>query len=94
MSFISSLFTRTKTEDMICHDKRHKPRYACEVDTELTDSTGKKWKCRIVNMSESGLGISATVSLLRGDFLKISKPKITAEVVWAKDDRLGLRPVK
>jgi hypothetical protein len=94
MSFISSLFTRVKTEDMICHDKRSERRHQYEIDTELIDSTGKKWDCKIVNMSESGIGISIQASFLRGDLLRIVKPKIMAAVVWSKDNRAGLMPMK
>jgi hypothetical protein len=94
MSFLSALFGSRKTEDMIYYDKRCEPRYPYTITTELMDSGRKLWSCKIVDMSERGLGISTRAPLKVGSSLNIVKPNIVAEVLWAKDHRAGLKPIK
>jgi hypothetical protein len=94
MSFLSELFSNRKTEDMIYYDKRREPRYPYTINTELMDSGGKRWSCKIENMSERGLGISTRAPLKMGSSLNIVKPNIMAEVLWTKKNRAGLRPIK
>jgi|WetSurMetagenome_2_1015567.scaffolds.fasta_scaffold00682_8 hypothetical protein len=94
MSFLSSLFGRKKTKDTIHNEKRLEPRQPFEINTDLLDSSGKRWSCKIVDMSERGLGISTPALLLRGSYLSIIKPYILVEVLWSKDNRAGLRLLK
>jgi len=94
MSFLSSLFNKKKSDETSYYEKRTKPRHECAIPTELIDSAGKLWGCRIVDMSESGFGIITTASLARGSALSIVKPSILAEVVWARENKAGLRAIK
>jgi hypothetical protein len=94
MSFISSLFSKKKTEDMIQYNRRREPRHSCEINTDLLDFTGKQWDCKIVDMSERGLGISTPAILVTGSYLSIVKPNIMAVVLWSRDNRAGLKPIK
>jgi|WetSurMetagenome_2_1015567.scaffolds.fasta_scaffold00035_42 hypothetical protein len=93
MSFISSLFSGKRTEDII-YEKRREPRNPCAINTDLMDSSGMRWSCRIVDMSESGLGISTSALLSTGSKLSIIKPNISVKVSWSKDNRAGLRLIK
>jgi len=92
MSFFSSLFR--KKEAVTYYEKRRQPRHVCAIPTELIDSSGKLWSCKIVDMSESGFGINTTALLKKGTALSIVKPTIMAEVVWSTDSRAGLRAIK
>jgi hypothetical protein len=92
MGFLTSLFS--KKEDLSYYEKRLKARHACTIPTELIDSAGKLWSCKIVDMSETGFGILTPASLKRGSSLSIVKPTIMAEVVWARENRAGLRAIK
>jgi hypothetical protein len=92
MSFISSLFGSRKTEEMTYRKNRRKQRHGCDISTELMDSAGRLWSCRIVDMSETGFGIKTTAPLSAGNCLNIIRPSIQAEVVWSRGDRSGLKP--
>jgi hypothetical protein len=94
MSFLSQVFSTHKTENKI-HDKnRSKTRYKCAINTRLTDSAGNMWSCKIVNMSETGICISTAAPLVIGSCVSIVKPKITGDVVWLKDNKVGIRPTE
>jgi hypothetical protein len=92
MGLLKSIFK--KKEEAVCYEKRLKPRHACAIPTELIDSVGKLWSCKIVDMSESGFGIITPASLKKGGSLSIVKPSIIAEVVWARENKAGLRAIK
>ena len=92
MSFLTSFFK--KKEDFAYYEKRRKPRHVCAIPTELIDSAGKLWSCKIVDMSENGFGINTTAMLKKGTALSIVKPTIMAEVVWSTENRAGLRAIK
>jgi hypothetical protein len=92
MGFLASLFK--KREEAIIAEKRRRPRHLCAIPTELIDSAGKLWSCKIVDMSENGFGIITPASLKRGSALSIVKPSILAEVVWARENRAGLKAIK
>jgi hypothetical protein len=92
MGIFSSLFKK-KTEDTY-YEKRRKPRHSCAIPTELVDGVGKTWSCRIIDMSENGFGIITPASLQRGSIMNILKPSIMAEVVWARENKVGLRAMK
>ena len=76
------------------HEKRGKPRYTCAIPTELMDAAGRIWGCRIVDISETGFSIVSPASLNKGSIMNILKPSIVAEVVWAHDNKAGLRAVR
>jgi hypothetical protein len=92
MGIFASLFKK-QTDDTY-YEKRRKPRHTCAIPTELIDAAGKTWSCRIVDMSESGFGIISPASLKRGGSMNILKPSIMAEVVWARENKVGLRAIK
>jgi|WetSurMetagenome_2_1015567.scaffolds.fasta_scaffold00091_14 hypothetical protein len=94
MSFLSQVFSAHKTENVIYDKNRRKTRYKCAINTKLTDSNGNVWSCKIVNMSETGIGISTAAPLLIGSCVSIVQPSITGEVVWLKDNKVGIRPTK
>jgi len=76
------------------YEKRIKPRLSCAISTEMVDSKGRTWSCKIVDMSESGFGIITSASLSLGSTLNIIKPGIQTEVVWVRENRAGLRALK
>jgi|GEM_PF-696785 len=95
--YLSSLFGRKKSEDKVdvnCCEQRRKPRHKCEINSELMDSSGRLWSCKIVDMSEVGIGIYTPAELSRGYSLNIVKPNIKVEVLWSRDNRAGLRPIE
>jgi len=92
MGFISSIFK--KKPDVACCEKRRSPRHMCAIPTELIDSAGEIWDCKIVDMSEQGFGIITPAALTMGSCLSILKPNIMAEVVWARENKAGLRAIQ
>jgi hypothetical protein len=65
-------------------------RAKCEVETSC-GSSGAQWPCRIVDISEEGLGIVSTRALSAGEVISLHKPGTTAAVVWANGNRAGLK---
>jgi hypothetical protein len=57
--------------------------------TECLDDFGNKWACKIVDISERGLGSIMRAAFCRGDIVYIADPKTKARVVWVekKQDR-------
>lgn len=92
MSFLENFFR--KRREVSYSEKRHYERIRCAVVTELADARGENWSCKIVDMSESGLGISTSARLMIGATVKIFRPSVMAEVVWAGEDKAGLRVIK
>ncbi len=92
MGIFASIFKKQTFDTN--YEKRLRPRHACAIPTELTDAAGKTWSCRIVDMSETGFGIISPASLESGSIMNIVKPYIVAEVVWARENKAGLRAVK
>jgi hypothetical protein len=89
MGLLQNIFGK-RTEDSY-YEKRRRPRLDCSVSTEFTDDRGKTWSCKIVNMSESGLGITTGAHLRMGNTLNIIRPSVEAKVVWSDSNKAGLR---
>jgi hypothetical protein len=89
MGLFQNLFRR-RTEQSY-YEKRQRPRMDCSVSAEFTDFKGNTWSCRIINMSESGLGITTGAHLNIGNTLNIVRPSVEARVVWTSDNKAGLR---
>jgi hypothetical protein len=71
-------------------ERRMCPRMKCEVDANFTTAT-YKWPCKIVDVSEYGLGIIMTKNISRGVVVQFGEPPTKAEVVWKKESRVGLK---
>jgi hypothetical protein len=76
------------------YEKRHRPRLSCSITTELSDPKGDIWICKIVDMSESGFGISTGARLRMGHEVNIIRPSVEARVVWAADNKAGLSIIR
>jgi len=70
---------------------RYMDRLRCSVETEISVPWGDKWSCKIIDMSERGLGVVTPVRLRKGDMVIISDPVTRARVVWCLNNRAGLR---
>jgi hypothetical protein len=66
----------------------------CAVETELSDPRGGKWSCRIVDVSESGLGVLTSARLIIGTTVNVLRPRVEAEVIWAGDNKAGLKIIR
>jgi len=75
-------------------EKRRRERVRCAVVSELADTRGDKWSCKIVDVSESGLGILTSAQLMMGTKVNIFRPSVEAEVVWAGENKAGLRIIR
>ena len=92
MGILGSLFKKQQPDSF--YEKRRRPRLNCAIATEFTDVKGSTWSCKIVDMSESGFAITTSASLHMGNEVNIVRPSVSAEVVWAADNKVGLRIVK
>jgi hypothetical protein len=92
MGILATIFKRQSDETY--YEKRRRARHSCAIPTELIDAAGRTWSCKIVDMSESGFGITTLAALRKGSVMNIVKPSIVAEVVWASENKAGLRAVK
>jgi hypothetical protein len=66
------------------------PRLQCDLVTECI-AFGRRWPCKIVDLSERGFGIISGVKLRIGDTVNIADPSAKAQVVWAENGRAGLK---
>ena len=89
MGLFRSIFKK-RTEDSY-YEKRRRPRLECSLSTEFTDAKGNSWSCRIVDMSENGFRITTGADLRIGNTLTIVRPSVEAKVVWADENKVGLR---
>ena len=92
MGILDGLFKKRQSDAY--SEKRHRPRLSCAIATELTDPKGDVWSCKIVDMSESGFGITTGARLRMGHEVNIIRPSVEARVVWAADNKAGLRIVR
>jgi hypothetical protein len=92
MSLLESLFG--KQQEVSYSEKRHRKRIRCAVVTELADKRGETWSCKIVDMSESGLGILTSARLIMGTTVNLFRPSVEAEVVWAGENKAGLKIIR
>ena len=82
---------RNHIEDFLSREDRTCPRLKCNYISECSDNVGNQWACKIVDISERGLGIIMSAALRKGDIISITNPKIKAMVVWVEKSRVGLR---
>lgn len=92
MGIFGNLFK--KETEASFREMRVRPRLYCAIPTEFIDARGNTWSCKIVDMSESGFGIRTCAQLKMGNSVNIIRPCVEAEVVWARNNRAGLRIVK
>jgi hypothetical protein len=78
-------------EAHLINEGRSCPRLRCKYITECWDDDGNRWACKIVDISERGLGIVISATLHIGNILNITDPKTRARVVWIDKGRIGLR---
>lgn len=71
-------------------EERFWPRFKCKITTQLSDNTGTKWDCDIIDVSEGGFGIITAARLKRGEPVSISDPMVKAGVVWVRNKKAGL----
>jgi len=83
-----------KHEEEALSEKRRRPRLVCAVVTEFADPAGKTWSCKIVDMSENGLGLATSAHLTKGSTVNIIRPSIEAKVVWVGDEKAGLSIIR
>jgi hypothetical protein len=92
MGIFGSLFKKPQSDSY--YEKRRRPRLSCAIATEMSDERGNTWSCKIVDMSESGFGIITSARLRMGNLVNISRPTVSTEVVWAAENKIGLRIVR
>ncbi|HMK61851.1 MAG TPA: PilZ domain-containing protein [Dissulfurispiraceae bacterium] len=91
MGFLHSIFKGARKASYL--EKRNRSRLNCSIATAFSDVKGKTWSCRIVDMSENGFGISTNAHLQIGNTINIVRPTVEAKVVWAVENRVGLRVI-
>jgi hypothetical protein len=75
----------------LASDSRLWPRHKCNYITECSNNYGNRWACKVVDLSERGLGIVSSAKMREGDTINIADPKTKASVVWVEKGRAGLR---
>lgn len=75
-------------------EKRSRQRVKCSAEAEFADTSQRTISCKIVDISESGVGIAISTNLVVGNIVNITRPAIEAEVVWAVNDKAGLRIIR
>jgi hypothetical protein len=71
-------------------ENRMWPRIKCDIDAYCTIFMDQ-WPCKIIDLSERGMGIEPKGKLYMGSIITISDPRVRAKVVWMKNDRAGLK---
>ncbi len=71
-------------------EERFWPRFKCNLATKMFDDKETLWNCNIIDMSESGLGITTDAKLQKGKQVRILDPSVKADVVWIRNNRAGL----
>lgn len=71
-------------------EARSSVRLKCDLDTSISVSSGDRWDCKIVDMSEQGFGIITSAKLGKGDIVNVEISGTKAKVVWIRDNRAGL----
>lgn len=85
---MASQGTGTMHESVV--ETRMWARSKCDYTTDCSER-GERWSCRIVDLSERGLGIISARKLSRGAVVNIAEPRTKAQVVWVEENRAGLR---
>lgn len=83
-----------RREKVLYAEKRSRQRVKCSAEAEFADKSQRTCSCKIVDISESGVGIAISTNIVVGNIVNIKRPAIEAEVVWAVDDKAGLRIIR
>ena len=75
-------------------EKRRQKRLSCDVSAEFVDPGRSIYRCKIIDLSESGVGIETCTNLRTGNIINIARPAIEAEVIWASNYKAGLRIIR
>jgi hypothetical protein len=65
-------------------------RYKCNIES-CCFSRERRWECKIVDLSERGMGIATTSSIKKGTIVNFTDPLTRAMVVWSAENRAGLK---
>jgi len=68
-------------------------RMKCDINIQCSAGQ-EQWPGKIVDFSQDGLGIVSPKTLSKGDLINFSDQLDVAEVVWAEDNRAGLKIIK
>jgi len=79
-------------EELKTVENRRWFRTKCDIET-CCESFRDQWPCKIVDLSDEGLGIVSTRALAAGDVVKFHEPRAVAEVVWSEGHRAGLKMI-
>ena len=71
-------------------ENRMWPRLKCDIDTYCA-AFPDQWSCKIVDLSERGMGIVSSTKLFKGAMVNVMDPRAKAKVIWMKDNRAGLK---
>jgi hypothetical protein len=78
------------TDDMKRPENRMWPRFRCNVESYCF-SPEERWACRIVDLSERGMGIVTTSTLKEGTVVNFTDPETRATVIWSEENKAGLK---
>ena len=68
-------------------------RIQCNIDS-CCYSLKERWACRIVDLSERGIGIVVTSTLTKGTMVNFTEPQTMAQVIWSEENKAGLRVIQ
>jgi|WetSurMetagenome_2_1015567.scaffolds.fasta_scaffold00798_4 hypothetical protein len=84
MAAVDKIRQVSNSENRVCS------RFKCEVATYCFSSE-ERWTCKIVDLSERGLGIVSASMLNEGTMVNFTDPETRAKVIWVEENRAGLR---
>ena len=82
---------KTSLNNSLSREDRSWPRRSCGYVTEYRDLSGMSRKCKVINISGSGLCVELSYSLRSGEIVHIVDPYVTAKVIWFSKGRAGLQ---
>lgn len=65
-------------------------RLKCDITTDCY-AFRDRWACKIIDLSERGLGIVSAAMLQKGAIVNFNDPRAKAQVVWVNGKRAGLK---
>ncbi len=75
----------------LTRESRLWPRLKCNYTTECVNNNGNRWACKVVDLSQRGVGIVSSAKIQEGDTINIADPRTKAIVVWVEKGRAGLK---
>jgi|WetSurMetagenome_2_1015567.scaffolds.fasta_scaffold00081_26 hypothetical protein len=81
---------RKDERQLTAREDRMWPRIKCDIETRCA-AFPDQWSCKIVDLSERGVGIVSDTNLKGGVIVDFIDPRIKAQVVWSKENRSGLK---